>query len=127
MSEKYGSFKDLSQGKKPITAEEAWIMLKELGLLGQEFVPGATSIRKLMKGDVKGAGSELNDWIPGGKAVQNLAEGKDQDWAKNALDLAIIGKPLSKRRLFLIPYYCKLSLFREAFPSYLTGRCGIPL
>ena len=96
MAEKYGSFKDLSNGKKPITAEEAWIMLKELGLLGQEFVPGATSVRKLMEGDVKGAGSELNDWIPGGKAVQNLAEGKDQDWAKNALDLAIVGKPLVK-------------------------------
>lgn len=96
MAERYGSFKDLSNGKKPITAEEAWIMLKELGLLGQEFVPGATSIRKLMEGDVKDAGSELNDWIPGGKAVQNLVEGKDQDWAKNALDLAIVGKPLVK-------------------------------
>lgn len=96
MAEKYGSFKNLSQDKKPITAEEAWIMLKELGLLGQEFVPGATSIRKLMEGDVKGAGSELNDWIPGGKAVENFVDDKPQDWAKNALDLAIVGKPLAK-------------------------------
>lgn len=94
--ENYGSFKNLAGDKKGMTAEEAYIMLKNLGLLGQEFVPGATSIRKLMEGDVKGAGSELNDWIPGGKAVENLAEGKDQDWAKNALDLAIVGKPLVK-------------------------------
>jgi hypothetical protein len=94
--EKYGSFKNLAGDKKGMSAEEAYIMLKNLGLLGQEFVPGATSIRKLMEGDIKGAGSELNDWIPGGKAVENLAEGKDQDWAKNALDLAIVGKPLVK-------------------------------
>ena len=94
--ENYGSFKNLAGDKKGMTAEEAYVMLKNLGLLGQEFVPGATSIRKLMEGDVKGAGSELNDWIPGGKAVENLAEGKDQDWAKNALDLAIVGKPLVK-------------------------------
>lgn len=96
MAEKYGSFKNLSQDKKPITAEEAWIMLKELGLLGQEFVPGATSIRKLMEGDIKGAGSELNDWIPGGKAIENFVDDKPQDWSKNLLDLAIVGKPLIK-------------------------------
>lgn len=96
MAESYGSFKDLSQGKKPMSAEEAWVMLKELGLLGQEFVPGATSIRKLMEGDIKGAGSELNDWIPGGKAIENFVDDKPQDWTKNALDLAIVGKPLVK-------------------------------
>ena len=94
--ENYGSFKNLAGDKKGMTAEEAYILLKRLGLLGQEFVPGATSLRKLMEGDIKGAGSELNDWIPGGKAVENLVEGKDQDWAKNALDLAIVGMPLAK-------------------------------
>jgi hypothetical protein len=94
--ENYGSFKNLAGDKKGMSAEEAYIMLKNLGLLGQEFVPGATSLRKLMEGDFKGAGSELNEWIPGGKAVENLVEGKDQDWAKNALDLAIVGKPLVK-------------------------------
>lgn len=94
--ENYGSFKNLAGDKKGMSAEEAYIMLKNLGLLGQEFVPGATSLRKLMEGDFKGAGSELNDWIPGGKAVQNLVEGKDQDWEKNALDTIVFGKPLVK-------------------------------
>lgn len=46
---RFGNFSELSQGKKPMTAEEAWIMLNELGLLGQEFIPGATSVRKLME------------------------------------------------------------------------------
>lgn len=94
--ENYGSFKNLAGDKKGMSAEEAYIMLKNLGLLGQEFVPGATSLRKLMEGDFKGAGSDLNEWIPGGKAVQNLVEGKDQDWEKNALDAIIFGKPLVK-------------------------------
>jgi hypothetical protein len=70
--ENYGSFKNLAGDKKGMSAEEAYIMLKNLGLLGQEFVPGATSLRKLMEGDFKGAGSELNEWIPGGKAVEIL-------------------------------------------------------
>ena len=94
--ENYGSFKNLAGDKKGMSAEEAYIMLKNLGLLGQEFVPGATSLRKLMEGDIRGAGSELNDWIPGGKAIENFVDDKPQDWEKNALDLAIIGMPLAK-------------------------------
>ena len=94
--ENYGSFKDLAGDKKGMSAEEAYIMMKNLGLLGQEFVPGATSLRKLMEGDFKGAGSELNDWIPGGKAIENFVDDKPQDWEKNALDAIIFGKPLVK-------------------------------
>ena len=93
---RFGNFSELSQGKKPMTAEEAWIMLNELGLLGQEFVPGATSVRKLMEGKPKEAVEELQDWIPGNAAYQNFIRGKDQDWVRNALDLAIVGKPLAK-------------------------------
>lgn len=93
---RFGNFSELSQGKKPMTAEEAWIMLNELGLLGQEFVPGATSVRKLMEGKPREAVEELQDWIPGNAAYQNFIRGKDQDWVRNALDLAIVGKPLAK-------------------------------
>ena len=93
---RFGNFSELSQGKKPMTAKEAWIMLNELGLLGQEFVPGATSVRKLMEGKPREAVEELQDWIPGNAAYQNFINGKDQDWVRNALDLAIVGKPLAK-------------------------------
>lgn len=93
---RFGNFSELSQGKKPMSAEEAWVMLKELGLLGQEFIPGAVSIRKVMEGKPKEAVEELQDWIPGNAAYQNFMKGKDQDWVRNALDLAIVGKPLAK-------------------------------
>lgn len=94
--ENYGSFKELAGDKKGMSAEEAYIMLKNLGLLGQEFVPGAVSIRKLMEGKPKEAVEELQDWIPGNAAYQNFIRGKDQDWVRNAMDLAIVGKPLAK-------------------------------
>lgn len=93
---RFGNFQELSQGKKPMTAEEAWAMLNQLGLLGQEFVPGAVSIRKVFEGKPREAVEELQDWIPGNAAYQNLIRGKDQDWVRNALDLAIVGKPLAK-------------------------------
>lgn len=93
---RFGNFQELSQGKKPMTAEEAWAMLNQLGLLVQEFVPGAVSIRKVFEGKPIEAVEELQDWIPGNAAYQNLIRGKDQDWVRNALDLAIVGKPLAK-------------------------------
>lgn len=93
---RFGNFSDLSQGKKPMDAQEAWLMLKQLGLLGQEFVPGATSIRKVMEGKPMEAVDELVDWIPEGRAVQKFVDNEDQDWAKNAIDAMIIGKPLTK-------------------------------
>lgn len=93
---RFGNFSDLSQGKKPMDAQEAWLMLKQLGLLGQEFVPGATSIRKVMEGKPMEAVDELVDWIPEGRAVQKFVDDEDQDWAKNAIDAMIIGKPLTK-------------------------------
>lgn len=93
---RFGNFSELSQGKKPMTAEEAWIMLNELGLLGQEFIPGATSVRKLMEGKPKEAVEELQDWIPGNAAYQNFIRGKEQDWLRNALDAMIIAKPVAR-------------------------------
>ena len=93
---RFGNFSSLSQGKKPMDAQEAWLMLKQLGLLGQEFVPGATSIRKIMEGKPMEAVDELVDWIPEGRAVQKFADNEEQDWAKNALDAMIIGKPITK-------------------------------
>lgn len=61
---RFGNFSELSQGKKPMSAEEAWAMLNELGLLGQEFVPGATSIRKLMEGKPREAvDNDINEWL----------------------------------------------------------------
>lgn len=93
---RFGNFSELSQGKKPMTAEEAWAMLNQLGLLGQEFIPGAVSIRKVFEGKPREAVEELQDWIPGNAAYQNFIRGKDQDWVRNALDLAIVGKPLAK-------------------------------
>lgn len=93
---RFGNFSELSQGKKPMTAEEAWIMLNQLGLLGQEFIPGATSVRKLMEGEPKEAAEELQDWIPGNAAYQNVIRGNEQDWIRNVLDAMIIGKPALK-------------------------------
>lgn len=93
---RFGNFSELSQGKKPITAEEALNILNNLALLGQEFVPGAVSIRKVFEGKPMEAIEALQDWIPGNAAYQNLIRGKDQDWVRNALDLAIVGKPLAR-------------------------------
>lgn len=93
---RFGNFSELSQGKKPMTAEEAYIMLNKLALLGQEFIPGAVSIRKVFEGKPKEAVEELQDWIPGNAAYQNFIRGKDQDWVRNALDAMIVGKPLAK-------------------------------
>lgn len=93
---RFGNFSELSQGKKPMTAEEAWVMLNKLALLGQEFIPGAVSIRKVFEGKPREAVEELQDWIPGNAAYQNFIRGKDQDWVRNALDLAVVGKPLAK-------------------------------
>ena len=93
---RFGNFSELSQGKKPMDAEEAWIMLKQLGLLGQEFVPGATSVRKLMEGKPREAVEEFQYWIPGNEAYQNLIRDKEQDWIRNALDAMIIANPTLK-------------------------------
>lgn len=93
---RFGNFQQLAQGKKPMTAKEAWIMLNELGLLAQEFVPGATSVRKLLEGKPKEALYELADWIPGNAALQNFVNGKEQDWVRNALDAMVIAKPFAR-------------------------------
>lgn len=50
MATRFGNFKELSQGKKPITADEAYLMLKELGMLGNQFIPGAESLGMLLDG-----------------------------------------------------------------------------
>lgn len=96
MATRFGKFSDLVGDREPITGEEAWEVLKKLGLLGQEFVPGATSIRKLMEGEPVEAASEFNNWIPGGKAVENFVDDKPQDWMKNLVDAVIMAKPLAK-------------------------------
>ena len=93
---RFGNFQQLMQGKKPMTAKEAWIMLNELGLLAQEFVPGATSVRKLLEGKPKEALYELQDWIPGNAAWQNFINGREQDWVRNGLDAMAIANPLTK-------------------------------
>lgn len=93
---RFGNFQQLAQGKKPMTAKEAWIMLNELGLLAQEFVPGATSVRKLLEGKPTEALYELEDWIPGNAAWQNFINGKEQDWVRNALDAMVIAKPFAR-------------------------------
>ena len=93
---RFGNFQQLAQGKKPMTAKEAWIMLNELGLLAQEFVPGATSVRKLLEGKPIEALYDLQDWIPGNAAWQNFINGRDQDWVRNALDAMVIAKPFAR-------------------------------
>lgn len=93
---RFGNFQQLMQGKKPMTAKEAWLMLNELGLLAQEFVPGATSVRKLLEGKPVEALYDLQDWIPGNAAWQNFINGRDQDWVRNGLDAMAIANPLTK-------------------------------
>lgn len=93
---RFGNFQQLAQGKKPMTAKEAFIMLNELGLLAQEFVPGATSVRKLIEGKPMEALYELQDWIPGNAAWQNFINGREQDWVRNGLDAMSIANPLTK-------------------------------
>lgn len=93
---RFGNFQQLMQGKKPMTAKEAWLMLNELGLLAQEFVPGATSVRKLLEGKPVEALYDLQDWIPGNAAWQNFINGRDQDWVRNGIDAISIANPLTK-------------------------------
>ena len=93
---RFGNFQQLMQGKKPMTAKEAWIMLNELGLLAQEFVPGATSVRKLLEGKPIEALYDLQDWIPGNAAWQNFINGREQDWVRNGMDAMAIANPLTK-------------------------------
>ena len=97
MATRFGNFKELSQGKKPITADEAYLMLKELGMLGNQFIPGAESIGMLLDGkSPKEAAMALQDWIPGNAAYQNWLNDKPQDWTRNAVDAAAVGIPLAK-------------------------------
>ena len=93
---RFGNFQQLAQGKKPMTAKEAWLMLNELGLLAQEFVPGATSVRKLLEGKPVEALYDLQDWIPGNAAWQNFINGREQDWVRNGIDAMSIANPLTK-------------------------------
>ena len=93
---RFGNFQQLMQGKKPMTAKEAWLMLNELGLLAQEFVPGATSVRKLLEGKPVEALHELQDWIPGNAAWQNFINGREQDWVRNGIDAMSVANPLTK-------------------------------
>ena len=93
---RFGNIQQFAQGKKPMTAKDAWLMLNELGLLAQEFVPGATSVRKLLEGKPVEALHELQDWIPGNAAWQNFINGRDQDWVRNGIDAMSIANPLTK-------------------------------
>lgn len=93
---RFGNIQQFVQDKKPMTAKEAWLMLNELGLLAQEFVPGATSVRKLLEGKPVEALYELQDWIPGNAAWQNFINGRDQDWVRNSVDAMSIANPLTK-------------------------------
>jgi hypothetical protein len=97
MATRFGNFKELSQGKKPMTADEAYLMLKELGMLGNQFIPGAESLGMLLDGkSPKEAAMALQDWIPGNAAYQNWLNDKPQDWTRNAVDAAAVGIPLAK-------------------------------
>ena len=93
---RFGNIQQFAQGKKPMTAKEAWLMLNELGLLAQEFVPGATSVRKLLEGKPIEALYDLQDWIPGNAAWQNFINGREQDWVRNGVDAMSIANPLTK-------------------------------
>lgn len=93
---RFGNIQQFAQGKKPMTAKEAWLMLNELGLLAQEFVPGATSVRKLLEGKPVEALYELQDWIPGNAAWQNFINGREQDWVRNGIDAMSVASPLTK-------------------------------
>lgn len=39
---------------------------------------------------------ELQDWIPGNAAYQNWLNGREQDWGRNAIDLATVGIPFAR-------------------------------
>ena len=93
---RFGNIQQFAQGKKPMTAKEAWLMLNELGLLAQEFVPGATSVRKLLEGKPIEALYDLQDWIPGNAAWQNFINGREQDWVRNGIDAMSVANPLTK-------------------------------
>lgn len=93
---RFGNIQQFAQGKKPMTAKEAWLMLNELGLLAQEFVPGATSVRKLLEGKPIEALYDLQDWIPGNAAWQNFINGREQDWVRNGIDAMSVASPLTK-------------------------------
>ena len=93
---RFGNIQQFAQGKKPMTAKEAWLMLNELGLLAQEFVPGATSVRKLLEGKPVEALYDLQDWIPGNAAWQNFINGREQDWVRNGIDAMSVASPLTK-------------------------------
>lgn len=97
MATRFGNFKELSQGKKPITANEAYLMLKELGMLGNQFIPGAESIGMLLDGkSPKEAAMALQDWIPGNAAYQNWLNDRPQDWSRNAVDAAVMAVPAAR-------------------------------
>lgn len=97
MATRFGNFKELSQGKKPITADEAYLMLKELGMLGNQFIPGAESLGMLLDGkSPKEAAMALQDWIPGNAAYQNWLNDRPQDWSRNAVDAAVMAVPAAR-------------------------------
>lgn len=97
MATRFGNFKELSQGKKPITADEAYLMLKELGMLGNQFIPGAESLGMLLDGkSPKEAAMALQEWIPGNAAYQNWLNDRPQDWSRNAVDAAVMAVPAAR-------------------------------
>lgn len=97
MAERYGSFKDLSNGKKGMSAEEAYLMLKQLGMLGNAVVPGLGSAQILLEGGTpREALEDLQDFVLFNDAYQNAIRGKDQDWTSNALDAALLANPMIK-------------------------------
>lgn len=97
MATRFGNFKELSQGKKPITTDEAYLMLKELGMLGNQFIPGAESLGMLLDGkSPKEAAMALQDWIPGNAAYQNWLNDRPQDWSRNAVDAAVMAVPAAR-------------------------------
>lgn len=97
MAERYGSFKDLSNGKKGMSAEEAYLMLKQLGMLGNTIVPGLGSAQILLEGGTpREALEDLQDFVLFNDAYQNAIRGKDQDWTSNGLDAALLVNPMMK-------------------------------
>lgn len=93
MATRFGNFKDLSQGKEPITDEEALALVRALGTM----IPGGSSIYALAEGKgPREALMELQDWIPGNAAYQNWLNGRKQDWGRNVIDLATVGIPLAR-------------------------------
>ena len=97
MATRFGNFKELSQGKKPITADEAYLMLKELGMIGNSIIPGAESLSMLLDGKSPyEAAMALQEWIPFNDAYQNWLNDKPQDWQSNAIDAAIMAVPAAR-------------------------------